>query len=260
MLSTDAAASAPRKRRWPWLIALIVVAVLAVGAWFAGESIARGIAERTIREQVTKSLDLPADQHIDVDIPGAILPQLIVGSLGEVTISAADVPLQGVTADVAVTAEDVNIHGGDWSGGYATVTLDQEQVQGLLAGIDGFPADTVTIDAPDIAADFELALFGLKVPVGVGLTPSASGGDIVLTPAHLRVAGAEISADALRQQFGVVASTVLRDWDVCIADRLPRALALTSIEVTRDSVVAGFEIDSAILTDPASRERGSCAA
>ena len=260
VLSTDASAPPARKRRWPWLVALIVVALLAIAAWFAGEYIARGIVERTIREQITTQLSLPADQQIDIDIPGPILPQLIVGSLADVTISSDDVPLRGVTADITVTAQDVNIHGGDWSGGYATVTLDQTQVQALLAEIDGFPATTVTLDAPDIAADFELQLFALKVPVGVALTPTASGGDIVLSPSSLRVAGAEISADALRQQFGAIASTVLRDWDVCIADRLPRALELTGVGVKRDSIVADFEIDSAIVTDPSRRELGACAA
>ena len=78
ILQTDASAPAPRRhRRWPWLVAVLAVAALAVGAWFAGEYIARGIVERTIREQVVQQLDLPADQQIDVDIPGQVLPQLI---------------------------------------------------------------------------------------------------------------------------------------------------------------------------------------
>jgi hypothetical protein len=65
-------ACARRHRRWPWLIAVLAVAALAVGAWFAGEYIARGIVERTIREQDRAQLDLPADQQIDVDIPGQV--------------------------------------------------------------------------------------------------------------------------------------------------------------------------------------------
>ncbi|MGB4778078.1 DUF2993 domain-containing protein [Microbacterium sp.] len=277
VLSTDAEASAsaplaPRapkpRRRWPWIVAVLIVVVLIAGAWFAGEVIARGIVERTIREQLISNLDVPADQQFDIDIPGPILPQLIVGSLGSVTISSDDVPLSdgvsggsdgGLTADVTVHAQDVPIRGGDWSGGIATVRLDEAQLRTLLGQVEGFPADTVSIDAPDVAADFELRLFGLTVPVGVSLIPSAAGGDIVLTPSALRVAGTEVSSDALRQQFGAITSTVLRDWNVCIADRLPRAVELTSIDVRREWVEAQFEIDSTILTDPAAQAKGSCA-
>lgn len=258
VLSTDAAATRPRRRRWPWLVALLVVIALAVAAWFAGEYIARSIVERTIREQVTRQLDLPVDQQIDIDIPGPLLPQLIVGSLGQVSISSQDVPLQGITGDVTVSAQGVNIHDGDWSGGHATVTLDQSQLQTLLANVPDFPASTVVIDAPDLAAEFSLQLFTVEIPVGVALTPSASGGDIVLTPASLRLGGAEVTADALRQQFGALASTVLRDWDVCIADRLPKAVELTGVTVAREQVVADFEIDSAITRDGAAQEKGTC--
>lgn len=258
VLSTDAAVAPSRKRRWPWLVALLIVVALAAAAWFGGEAIARSIVERTIREQITRQLDLPADHRIDVDVHGPILPQLIAGTLGDVAISSDDVPLKGVTADVSVHAQDVNIHGGDWSGAVATVTIDQSQLQALMSAVPDFPAASVGIDAPDLTAQFDLRVLGLEVPVGVSLTPSASGGDIVLTPASLRVAGTEITADALRQQFGALASTVLRDWDVCIADRLPKAVELTGVTVKRESVVADFEIDSAILADKTAQAKGTC--
>ncbi|GEB95987.1 LmeA family phospholipid-binding protein [Microbacterium lacticum] len=260
VLQTDAPASAPRRtRRWPWLVAVLVVVVLAVAAWFAGEYIARGIVERTIREQITQNLDIPVDHPIDIQIPGPILPQLIVGSIGDLTISSEDVPLDGVTADISVNAQDVNIHGGDWSGGYATVSLDETQLRALLAGIDGFPAESVSIDAPDVRAEFTLQLFGFDVPIGVALTPSAAGGDIELTPASLRLGDSEVSAQSLRDQFGSVADAALRTWDICIADRLPRAVELTGVEVNRDRVVADFEISSAIVNDPEAQQKGSCA-
>ncbi|HYP73936.1 MAG TPA: DUF2993 domain-containing protein [Microbacterium sp.] len=264
VLSTDAAAPAPaptrrRRRAWPWIVAIVIVGLLAVAAWFAGEYIARGIVERTIREQVVSNLNLPADQQIDVTVPGAILPQLIVGSLADVTVASDDVPLNGLTADVVVRAQDVPIRGGDWSGGYATVTLDEAQVQALLASVDGFPAATVVLDEPDVDVTTDLQLFALTVPVGVGLTPSASAGKLVLTPDTLQVAGGEISAEALVDQFGAIARTVVRDWEVCIAEHLPAALTLTGIRVAGQTVVADFEIDSAILHDPAAQQNGTCA-
>lgn len=260
VLSSDApAAPGPKKRRWGWIVAIVVVVALAVGAWFAGEAIARGIVERTIREQITTQLGVSADQQIDIDIPGAILPQLIAGQFADVEISSQDVTVDGITADITASAQDVNLNGGDWSGGYVRAELDEAQLRTLLERVDGFPVTTVSLDAPDVTADFELQVFTATIPVGVSLTPSAVGGDIVLTPSNLRVAGAEISAEALRSQFGAISSTVLRDWDVCIADRLPRAVELTGIEVRREKVVADFEIDSSIMSDPAALEHGTCA-
>lgn len=251
----------PRKKRWwPWLIAAIAVVGLMIGAWFAGEYIARGIVHKTIRDQIITQLSLPADQQIDIDLPGAVLPQLIAGEFDALTVSSEDVAFGDLSGDIEVHATGVPVRGDTAvDSASATVTLDEDQVRALLGTIDGFPADTVTLDAPDIAVEFELQLFALTIPVGVALTPSAEAGKLVLTPASLRVADAEISADALLRQFGAIASTVVRDWDVCIAEYLPAGLTLTGVEVQADTVVVDFDIDGAIATDPQLRENGTCA-
>ena len=57
----------------------IVVVGLAVAAWFAGEWIARDVVTKTIRQQVITQLSLPADQQVDVEVEGIVLPQLIGG-------------------------------------------------------------------------------------------------------------------------------------------------------------------------------------
>lgn len=262
VLSSDAAA--PRPRRWPWLVALLAVAALAVGAWFAGEYIARGIVERTIRDQITQQLNLPADQQVDIEIPGQVLPQLISGRFDELTIAGTDVPLgtsaDALSGDVVVRASGVPIRGdGAIEDASASVTLDQAQLQTLLGRIDGFPASTVALNDPNIDITMDLQLFALTVPVGVGLTPSASAGQLVLTPATLKVGGADISADALVDQFGAIARTVVRDWNVCIAQDLPAGLTLTGTRVAGETVVADFAIDGAIIEDPALQQPGTCA-
>ncbi|MBN9178412.1 MAG: DUF2993 domain-containing protein [Microbacterium sp.] len=249
-----------RARRWPWLVALVAVAALAVGAWFAGEYIARGIVERTVRDQVQKELSLPADQQIDVDIPGPILPQLVSGTLGEITLASRDVPLGQLAGDVVVRASGVPIRGdGPAQDASASITLDAAQVQALLATVEDFPASTVTLAEPDIRVAMELRLFALTVPVGVGLTPSATAGQLVLTPTTLTVADAQISAQALLDQFGAVASTVVRDWDVCVAQYLPAGMTLTDVRVEGDHVVADFAIDGDIIHDRSLQQKGTCA-
>jgi LmeA-like phospholipid-binding len=252
---------APKRRRraWPWVVALIVVAGLAIAAWFAGEWIARDVVTKTIREQVITQLSLPEDQPIDIVVQGAVLPQLIRGTLDDVTISSDDVELDAFAGDVTVHAQDIAIRG-DADAGTATakVVIDEEQLRTLLATVDNFPIESLGLAAPDVTMSTELSLFGLSLPVGVALTPSAVDGAIVLTPASLQLAGSDISAASLKTQFGGLAETVLRDWTICVAQYIPAGATLTGISVAGDEVVAELEIDPAIVTDTSLQEVGVC--
>ena len=105
----------------------------------------------------------------------------------------------------------------------------------------------------------DLQLFGVAIPVGVALTPAASEGQIVLSPAALTLGESEVTADALRAQFGGLADAVLRDWNVCIAQYLPSGVTLTGVEVDGALLVADFDVDGAIATDPALQQNGTCA-
>ncbi|WP_137846289.1 DUF2993 domain-containing protein [Microbacterium sp. 2FI] len=253
-------AAEPRRRRriWPWLVALVVVVVLGIVAWFVAESIARDLVTTTIRDEVVAQLDLPADQQVDVEVPGTIIPQLIAGSLDEVTISSDDVPIGGFTGDVTVTAQDVPIRGGDMGGAAATVTLDEEQLRAIMATVDGFPADTLGLAEPDVTFSTELSLFGVGIPVGVSLTPQAVEGDLVLTPSAIELAGADVSADRLRDQFGVLADVVLKDWTVCLAEYLPAGVTVTGVQVDGEQLVADLDVDGGIVSDPELQAMGTC--
>jgi hypothetical protein len=251
-------AEAPRRRVWPWLVTFAIVLALAVAAWFAAEAIARQMVTGVVRDQVRSQLALPSDQPIEVEIPGAVIPQLLGGSFAEMTVASDDVEVGQFVGDVSVTAQDVPIRGGAVGGATATVRLDEEQLRGLLSTIDAFPIDTLGIDAPGLTVSVDLELFGVAVPVGVSLTPSAADGDIVLTPSSLQIAGADVDAEALRGQFGEVADLVLKDWTVCIAEYLPAAATLTDVAVDGSRLVADFDVDGGITTDPALRENGVC--
>lgn len=258
-------ATAPHEPRrhhsaWPWIVSALIVAVLAVAAWFIAEWIAREIVERTIRDQVVTSLALPPEQEVAVTVEGAVIPQLLSGTLDDVTVAAEDVPVGALVGDVTVHAEGIAIRGDAAAdAATATVRLDSEQLNTLLAGVEGFPAESVTLDEPDVVMTTELSLFGVAIPVGVSLTPSAAEGDIVLTPSQLQVAGADVSADDLRSRFGPVADVVLRDWTVCIAQYIPAGLTLTGVAVDGDEIVADLDIDGGILSDPALQADGTCA-
>ncbi|MCW3493905.1 DUF2993 domain-containing protein [Microbacterium sp. SSM24] len=254
-------ADPPRRRRraWPWIVALVIVVALAVAAFFIAEWVARGIVERTVKTEISKQLSLPADHEVDVDVPGLLIPQLLGGSLDQVTVSSQDVPVGAFEGDVTVTATEVPIQQGvDMGGATATVTLDEEQLRSLMSTVDGFPADTLGLAAPNVTMSTELQFFGLEFPIGVALTPSVSDGDLVLTPASFELAGAEIDAGALSDRFGSIADIVVRDWSVCLAQYIPAGVTLTGVEVTGGTLVAEADVDGGIVTDPALQANGSC--
>ncbi|WP_159500320.1 DUF2993 domain-containing protein [Microbacterium sp. 18062] len=252
--------AAPRRhRRWPWLVAVLVVLALAVAAWFAGEWIARDLVTKAVRQQIVARLDLPVDQRIDVDIPGSILLQLAGGTVHDVHLVSDDVTVGQVTGDVEVDLHELALwNGPTMADGTATVSLDAEQLRALLAGVDGFPAETVGLAAPNVTASTELTFFGASFPLGIALTPTAADGALLLTPAALQLAGADITADDLRARFGGLVDPLLQSWPVCVAQYLPVGVPLTGVEVTGDRLIADFAVRGTLLTDAAERAKGSC--
>ncbi|WP_125132511.1 LmeA family phospholipid-binding protein [Microbacterium sp. 10M-3C3] len=250
----------PRRRRaWPWIVTLVFVVVLILGAAVGAEAVARAVVQVGVRQLVVSQLGLPADQQVDVEVPGLVIPQLLSGRLDAVEVASDDVALGPVAGDVSVRLAQVPLSADAAAGpGTATVRLDQDQLRALLAGIDGFPADTVGLAAPDVTVSTELSVFGAAVPVGLALAPGAEGGALTLTPASFDVAGARVDADALRARFGGIADAVLRTWSVCVASDLPAALTLTGARVDGPHVVADFDIDGAVVVDPALRANGTC--
>lgn len=249
-----------RKRRlWPWIVSLVVVIVLFGGAAFAGEWLARDLVERGVRSALASELGVPTDQA-EVQIEGLVIPQLISGRFDEVRVEAQDVSLQGFTGDVSVTARGVPLTAdGPLDSAEASVTLDQEQLRTLLASVEGFPEESLGLAGSDVTITVELNVFGVAVPIGVGLTPSAAAGALVLTPASFSVAGASADAQGLRTQFGGIADAVLQPWQVCIASSLPAGLTLTDVSVVDQRVVADFDIASGILVDSTLQDPGVCA-
>lgn len=249
--------TAPRRRRRGWVVVIVVVAVLAALV-VAAEFAARAIVPQVVRSQLIENLGLPADQAIDVEIPGLVLPQLAVGSIAQMSVSADDVDVEGISGDVRVDIEDAPVRGGDWSSARAVFVLDEDQVRTILSRVDGFPVDAFRLAPPEVALDTELNLFEAAIPLGVRLSAAAEDGDLVLSPTTFRLGDVDVSADALREQVGPLVGSFAQSWPVCLAQYLPRALTLTGVAVEERGVVATFDIDSAILRDETAQQPGSC--
>ncbi|MDX2377343.1 DUF2993 domain-containing protein [Microbacterium sp. LRZ72] len=249
-----------RRRAWPWILAAAVAAVVLVTAWFVAELLARDLVERGIRTQVVDQLGVATADQVAVEVSGAVLPQLIGGTLDEVSIVAQDATLDSLTADIEIHAQGVPVRGdADLDEARARVTLDEQQLRDLLTTIEDFPADTVAVQDGEVTMTVELSFFGATVPIGVGLEPSAADGQLLLAPSSLRLAGATISADDLRAQFGGFADAVLRSWPVCIAEDLPAGVTVSSVAVDAEGdTVVDLDIAPGILHDEALLEPGTC--
>lgn len=252
-------ATRPRRRTGRTIAIVAVIVVVVAGLLVAAEAIARSAVASTVRSLVVQKVGLPADQPVDVEVPGIVLPQLISGRLDEVGVSADDVAIGSLTGDVRVRLQGVPVAGGAAaSGGSASVRLDPAQLRALLSQIPDFPSDTVGTAAPDVTLSTRFSVFGVPIPVGISLTPGAAGGDLTFTPSSFELGGNRVDAETLRGQLGGVADGALRTWNLCIADRLPAGLTLDSVTVQGDDLVAMFAIDGGLLDDPALQQNGTC--
>ncbi|KHK99031.1 hypothetical protein LK09_07220 [Microbacterium mangrovi] len=257
-MTTD---TSPRRRRWPWAVALLVVIGLLVAAWFIADSLARGLVTTAVRTAVIQKLHLPADQPVDVDIEGMVIPQLIGGTFHDVRVASDDVPIGDTAADVAVQLKDVEYRGatpGKMSAGNATVTLTEAQLRSLATGIHGIDPSSIGLKEPDVTASTRLSLFGASIEVGIGLKPSAKSGALVLTPASFTVGSATLNASDLAGRFGSLADPITQPRSICIADKIPAGVTLTGVRVSGATLVADFAIDGDLAVDAALQQKGSC--
>lgn len=248
--------AAPRtRRRWPWVL-LIVVVVLALLV-VAAEFIARAVLPGIVRSIVIEQLDLPADQQLDVETQGLLLPQLIGGSLDTLHLSTDSVTLEGVTGAAEVTATGVPLRGGDLGGAAGTIRIDQAEFTSLLAGTE-LPVESVEFAAPNATVSGSISVFGAAVPLSLTLTPGAVEGDLELTPVGASIGGLDIDLDQVGSTLGSLGEGLTQPQRVCIADQLPAGLTLTGLEIVDGAAVIDIDVDGAIVTDTSLQEKGVC--
>ncbi|HWV50517.1 MAG TPA: LmeA family phospholipid-binding protein [Microbacterium sp.] len=255
--SADAAASAPKpkRKRWPWIVGGVVVVLIVLVV--AAELIARAVLPGIARGIVIEQLDLPADQQLDVQAEGILLPQLIAGNLTELKLSTDAVTIGEITGAVDVTALGVPLRGGDLESASGTVRIDQEQFEALLGQTD-LPIDSLEFDAPDVTATGSVALLGVSLPLALTATPGAEAGELTLTPVALRIGGVELNASEVADRLGDLGTRLTETQHICIADQLPAGLTLTGLTIEGTAAVIDLSVAGGIVSDPALQENGVC--
>lgn len=241
-------APAKRKRRrvWPFVVAVIVVIALIVGAFIADAAV-KAYAQDQIKQKVVAALGVDPTTQVDVKIGGgSVLFQALSGKLSTVDITGAkDVPL-----DQSAPLNKLAI----------TYRVSEKNVSVLASELSGMQLDSVTLKAPEIVANATFKVFGFGIPVGLGLTPSASHGQLDFTPTSILVSGQKFTSKQLLSTpgLGSLAKQLLKQQTFCVAQYLPKALTVTSVKVVGHELVMMISGDGAALGGSAFSTKGSC--
>ncbi len=244
-----------RRRRWPWvLLTLIVIAGLLVGA---AEVLARIIAPGIVRDQVATALNLPADQEIEVSLPGFLVGQLIAGRVDEVGLRADDVDLGGLRGDIDATITGVALDGRSIDGIAGTMRIGSEHLLAILASAD-LPLDEARLDAGMVTLAGTVRVLGVGVPIEISVEAEVADGTVLLHPFAFELASVRVDREGLIDRLGPVGVALTGPFPVCLADRMPRGVELVDLRIQGDAAEIDFRVDGAIMTDTSLRRPGTC--
>lgn len=252
-----------KKRRFGWLIALLVVAALLVVGFFVGDSIARQYATDLVRDRIIEVLKLDKNTDIAVDLgSGSILLQALAGSVNDVTVDVPELTFGEISAAATLTAGGVPL---DTSKPVEklgiTVTVTEEQAQALKSFLSGIELKSIELGEGviSVATDFDV-LGLLSIPVAVDLAPSATTGGISFEPKTIVLDGNEISVADLTANplVSALAGQLLQSQTFCVAEYLPQALTIQDVDVIGEELVIQINGDGTALGGSAISTMGVC--
>ncbi|HWH26346.1 MAG TPA: DUF2993 domain-containing protein [Pseudolysinimonas sp.] len=250
-----------RRRRWPWLVALVVFLLVLVATLIALDGMARDFARDQIRSRFVSTLEIDPATPVTVDLgPGSIILQGLSGRIDSVDITASTLSIGSLTGSAVVHAEGVPIDSKKSVESLSiSFSVPESGVAGLAGNLDGIDLQSVVIEKGEILASGTVSRLGLTLPVGLGFTPSAENGQLQLTPTSVQLDGTSYTTEELRSSptLGFLVDELLAPRTVCIADRLPASLTLTRVAVVNDSLVLSAGAHDTTLG--ALGTRGECA-
>lgn len=249
--------------KWAKRLTAVVVTIAVLAG--LGEIALRLIIPSTIAGAVRSQLKLTPDHPVDVSLGGSALLHALTGRVGDVTVDVPDTPLiEGLTADASLRAGSVpfNPTSGEIREGSVALTLSQEQLGPVISTLTSGVADSGEVRDGALVVGRTMELFGQQVPLSATLKLAVvDGGDVQVTPEGLSAAGFDLTSDMIAQMGGSMLEPLLQPRTVCVRDQLPKGLTLTDL---RFSSTGSATIEAAlspdILSDPAERDPGSCAA
>lgn len=238
----------------------MLLVLLIVGVVFAGDAVARPIAQEAVAQKMASALGV-APSDLKVSFAATPLPiQLLDGKVDTVDVSAPNLTLGPITGDATVHVEQVPLDTSKPVGDMRiTLTVDQQRIGNLATKFDsGGILQTLDLQAPNVVANGQIRVLGAPVPIGISMTPGAVDGKLAFAPAAVRIGDQTITVEQLHQfpplrQF---ADELGSQQTVCIADHLPAAVKVTSVKVVGQDLVATATGSGAVLSQLGTK--GTC--
>lgn len=176
---------------------LVVLGVVAAGGLYAGDRYAESRAEEYAVGVVSQSMS--TTQPPVVDIKGfPFLTQLLSGTLGEVTATAAGATLEGIpVTDVAIDMTRVEVRpaaGRQPTAGHATIaaTIPTASLAKVVKDKTGLTVQ-LAVDGTGVKASGTV----LGLPMTLGLVPVVTNGRLLVNAQGLTLGGGEITVQSL---------------------------------------------------------------
>jgi hypothetical protein len=256
-----AAPAKKRRRIWPVIVVVVVLATLVAG-FFVADAAAKSYAEDQIKQKLVAALGVDPATDVQVTIGGgSVLLQALNGKLATVDVAIPRLAFGDLVGTAAVHATQVPL---DEKAPLQKLAISyrvsEKNAAVLASDLSGMKLDSITLDAPEIVAKSSFSVFGIGIPVGLGLTPSAAKGALVFTPTTIQVNGASFTAGQLfaTPGLGALAKQLLHQQTFCVAQYLPKALTVTSAAVADHQFVLTISGDGAALGGAGFATRGSC--
>jgi len=250
-----------RRRKAPWILGgLIVLLLLLVAAYVVAEVLIRDYATDRVKTQVSQGLGVERDD-VDVAFAGSMVLQAIRGTIGQADVTVDDASFGPLTGDLDIRAQGVPLDSTQPVEQLdITMAVTEENVGKLADYLSGLEVADIALEEPEIVVESEFSLFGVSVPIHLGLEPAAvESGAIGFTPSSIEVAGRRLAADDLRSsEFGALAQPILEQREVCIAEYLPEALTLQEVDVGGEELGARFTGTDVLLSEDELTAVGSC--
>ena len=198
--------------------------VLGTIAFFVADAYAKDAARDYIKQRIIAVLGVEEGTPITVDLgSGSVLLQALRGEIDVVDVTVESVSFGALTGAATVHAEGVPL-----DENAPTRVLDitfavaEADIAAIAGNLSGAELDSITLEEPEIVTTTTFSFFGLAIPVGMGIEPSADQGQIVFTPTSIRLGDQTYSAEELRNTFGTFADQLLQQQSLCVNERFRR--------------------------------------